>query len=445
MRMYDLIEKKKRGQHLSEDEIRYIISGYLEDTIPDYQMAAFLMAVYFQGMSKEEIFALTDVMVKSGDVISLDHISGIKVDKHSTGGVGDKTSIVLLPLMAASGMKASKMSGRGLGHTGGTIDKLESIPGFNTSLTNKEMTTFVNSIGFAINGQTPNLVPADKKLYALRDVTATVDHLALIASSIMSKKLASGADYILLDVKIGSGAFVKNIEEGIELSKIMIDIGDSFNKQVATVLSNMDEPLGEAVGNSLEIIESVETLKGKGPKSLTNLCLVLNGVLMYLTGLQNTIEEGVIASKRILRSGAPWEKFVQFVKAQNGDVKAITYTSLLDKASKVIPVTSESAGYVGSINAEAIGKAALLAGAGRETKEDKIDPSAGIICKKHVGDSVKEGELVAIIHTNKEETKAIEDLVLSAYHIQSNQASKIPSVFGVVTKEGYIPIEGLEN
>ena len=332
MRVYDLINRKKHGGQLSEEEIKFIVDGYVKGEIPDYQMSAMLMAIYFKGMDLSETTALTKAMVESGETVDLSFIDGIKVDKHSTGGVGDKTSLVLLPLMALSDLKVSKMSGRGLGHTGGTIDKLESIPGFNVNLEKDEMFYIVEKFGFAISGQTLDLVPADKKLYALRDVTATVDNLSLIASSIMSKKIASGADIILLDVKVGSGAFMKNVDDAVQLAETMVSIGKSFGRKVGIVLSNMNEPLGFAVGNSLEVIEAVNTLKNEGPEEFKTLCVFLNAAMLKLAGICDSIEAGLQKTEALLKTDKPFLKFVDFVYAQKGDVSFIKDLSKFEKS-----------------------------------------------------------------------------------------------------------------
>src|SRR6056297_70421 len=323
MRVYDIIERKKHGEKLTEKEIDYVINGYVSNDIPDYQVAALLMAIYFKGMEQEETYNLTNAMVNSGDRVDLSKIKGIKVDKHSTGGVGDKTSLVLLPLMASFDLKVSKMSGRGLGHTGGTIDKLESIEGFNVNLTREKMFDVVNKVGFAIAGQSGNLVPADKQLYALRDVTATVDSIPLIASSIMSKKIAGGSDYILLDVKVGSGAFMEELEEAVKLSKEMVAIGNRFNKKTYAVLTNMDQPLGNKIGNALEVKEAIETLKNEGPEDFSNLCKYLNAVMLKMVGKVESVEEGLEKTSEILGSSTPFDKFKEFVKMQQGDITVV--------------------------------------------------------------------------------------------------------------------------
>src|SRR6056297_964326 len=360
MRVYDIIERKKLGKELTKKEIKYIVDGYVNNKIPDYQVSALLMAIYFQGMSPEETFNLTKAMIESGDTVDLSKIDGIKVDKHSTGGVGDKTSLVVLPLMASFGLKVSKMSGRGLGHTGGTIDKLESIKGFNVNLTREKMVDIVNTVGFAIAGQTGNLVPADKKLYSLRDVTATVDNISLIASSIMSKKIAGGADYILLDVKVGSGAFMEELENAIKLSKEMVEIGNRFNKKTYAVLTNMDQPLGNKIGNALEVKEAVETLKNEGPQDFSNLCKYLNAVMLKMVGKVDSVDEGLEKTSEMLKTNIPFDKFKEFVKMQKGDVEVIEDTKKLPKSKNIIEVKSDKTGFIKSIDAKDIGISAMM-------------------------------------------------------------------------------------
>jgi pyrimidine-nucleoside phosphorylase len=438
MRVYDLITKKKHGEKLSWEEIKFLIDGYVNGSIPDYQISALLMAIYFEGMNMEETIHLTKAMVESGDVVDLSEIKGIKADKHSTGGVGDKTSLVLLPLMASSGLKVSKMSGRGLGHTGGTLDKLESIPGFNIDLSGKEMLSIVNSVGFAIAGQTLNLVPADKMLYALRDVTATVDSLPLIASSIMSKKIASGADYILLDVKIGKGAFMKDLDHAIELASAMVAIGEGFDRKVGIVLTNMEEPLGYAVGNSLEVIEAVHTLTEKGPDDFTELCVFLNAAILKITEKHSTIEEGIETTKALLSSGIPFEKFKEFVNAQKGDASYIEDLSKFESSKYKYEVRSSSSGYIASIDAEKIGLCSLMAGAGRETKEESIDYSAGIILTKKTGDKLEKDDIIGFIYTNKENMEQkLSEFFIEAIEVSNNPVKKQDVIIGLVDKNGF--------
>ncbi len=438
MRVYDLISKKKHGQRLSKEEINYIIEGYVSGDIPDYQISSLLMAIYFKGMDLEETIDLTEAMINSGDVVDLSHIEGIKADKHSTGGVGDKTSLALLPLMASCGLKVSKMSGRGLGHTGGTLDKLESIPGFNINLSKEEMSSVVNSVGFAIAGQTANLVPADKKLYALRDVTATVDNMSLIASSIMSKKIASGADNIILDVKIGSGAFMKDIEHAVRLAETMVSIGSGFNRNVGVVLTNMEEPLGKAVGNSLEVMEAVDTLKGIGPEDFTELCIFLNSVMLKLTGIVSTLEEGREKTREALESGKAFEKFKEFISAQGGNIEYIDNMEKFETSQYSYEITSPADGYIQTIDAEKIGICSLMSGAGRETKESDIDYSAGILLCKKTGSPVKKGELLGTIHTNKDGIEdQTRDMFLAAYKFSHDTVSANEIIIGLVDESGF--------
>lgn len=394
MDILDIIDKKEKGEKLTKEELQYVIDGYLDGTIKDYQMSALLTEIDLLGLSEEETINLTDIMLHSGEILDLgfDNI----VDKHSTGGVGDKTTIVLAPLVVSLGVKVAKMSGRGLGHTGGTIDKLESIKGFKTSMSLDEFKNQVNQIGIALVGQMGNLVPADKKIYALRDVTGTVDSIPLIASSIMSKKLASGASSIVIDLKVGSGALVNNLEEAKELAHLMVKIGKNNNKKTVCVLTNMDEPLGYAVGNSIEVIEAINTLKGDGPKDLTDLVIKL-GSLMVSMGLNISEEEAEKKVKENLYNGKGYEKMLEWVKAQGGDINNIS----LAKHSKEIIAPSD--GYISSINALEIGKLSRKLGAGRLTKDDEIDLTVGIILKHKVGEHVEKGETLATILYNEKE------------------------------------------
>ena len=402
MRMVDVIEKKRNGHVLTDEEIKFVINGYISGDIPEYQVSAFCMAIYFQGMNKQEIASLTNYMLHSGDIIDLSEIKGIKVDKHSTGGVGDKTSLVLGPLVASCGAKLAKMSGRGLGHTGGTLDKMESIPGMTIAIEGDDFIKQVNNIGMAIVGQTGQLVPADKKLYALRDVTGTVESIPLIASSIMSKKLASGSDTILLDVKVGSGAFMKNLDSARELAKTMVEIGDSFNKNTKAMLSDMDQPLGLAVGNSLEVIEAINTLKGNGPKDFVELCMSAAKIMLVQANIAENEEEAEIILNKKIESGEAFEKLKEFVAAQGGDVSYIENQDKFPKAKVILPIQSTKSGYVNKIDALGIGTYAMRLGAGRAVLTDVIDYSAGIILNKKIGDYVNEGEVLCYIHTNKD-------------------------------------------
>ena len=402
MRMVDVIEKKRNGHVLTDEEIKFVINGYISGDIPEYQVSAFCMAIYFQGMNKQEIASLTNYMLHSGDIIDLSEIKGIKVDKHSTGGVGDKTSLVLGPLVASCGAKLAKMSGRGLGHTGGTLDKMESIPGMTIAIEGDDFIKQVNNIGMAIVGQTGQLVPADKKLYALRDVTGTVESIPLIASSIMSKKLASGSDTILLDVKVGSGAFMKNLDSARELAKTMVEIGDSFNKNTKAMLSDMDQPLGLAVGNSLEVIEAINTLKGNGPKDFVELCMSAAKIMLVQANIAENEEEAEIILNKKIESGEAFEKLKEFAAAQGGDVSYIENPDKFPKAKVILPIQSTKSGYVNKIDALGIGTYAMRLGAGRAVLTDVIDYSAGIILNKKIGDYVNEGEVLCYIHTNKD-------------------------------------------
>ena len=369
MRMYDLILKKRQGKPLTKDEIQWMIREYTDGRIPDYQMSALLMAICFQGLDKEETYELTMAMARSGEMLDLSQIQGIKVDKHSTGGVGDKTSLALTPIVASLGIPVAKMSGRGLGHTGGTIDKLESIPGFSTQLEDDAFEEQVNSIGISIMGQTKDLAPADKLLYALRDVTATVDQISLIASSIMSKKLAAGADAILLDVKTGSGAFMKEESDAIQLAKEMVEIGKSAGRKMTAVITNMDEPLGMAVGNILEVKEAIDTLKGNGPDDFVELIETLASHMLILGGAVKDFDEGLMRVRESIQSGKALDKFKQFVAAQGGDTKYIDHPELFEQANIIEEIRSEQDGFVGSIDAQEMGICSLILGGGRETKE----------------------------------------------------------------------------
>lgn len=400
MRMYDIIIKKRNGEALSDEEIAYFIKGDTDGTIPDYQASALLMAIYFQGMTEHETAVLTMEMAHSGDMLDLSAIKGMKADKHSTGGVGDKTSLVLTPLAASIGIPVAKMSGRGLGHTGGTIDKLESFPGFTTGISEEQFINNVNTIGIAIAGQTKNMAPADKKLYALRDVTGTVDSIPLIASSIMSKKLAAGADVIVLDVKTGSGAFMKTEEDSIKLAEEMVKIGNNVGRKTLAVISDMDEPLGYAVGNAIEVKEAIDTLNGHGPADLLELCLTIGSLMAIGTGKAGSTEEARRLLIEKLDDGSALKKFAEFVEAQGGDSAPVFNTDLLPQASIVREVTSPVDGYVSHIESDRVGISAMKLGGGRETKESEIDLSVGILINKKVGDSVKKGEKIATLYAN---------------------------------------------
>ena len=403
MRMYDLIIKKRDGNALSKDEINFMIEGYTKGDIPDYQMSSMMMAIYFQGMDKEETLNLTMAMRDSGEQLDLSAIAGVKVDKHSTGGVGDKTSLALTPMVAACGIPVAKMSGRGLGHTGGTIDKLESFPGFTTEISTETFMKNVNEIGIAIMGQTARLAPADKKLYALRDVTATVDNLSLIASSIMSKKLAAGADAIVLDVKTGSGAFMKKEEDAFGLAKAMVSIGNGAGKKTIGVVTDMDQPLGLAVGNALEVKEAIDTLKGQGPEDFVELCLTLGSYMLIAGGKASTEKEARAMLTEVLDNGKALQKLADFVAAQGGNPDAVFDTSLLPQANIIREVPATEDGYISQIACDEVGICSLILGGGRETKESVIDLSVGLVLTKKKGDYVKKGDPIAIIHANDEQ------------------------------------------
>lgn len=416
MRMYDIIMKKRNGGELSTEEINFFVEGYTKGEIPDYQVSALMMAIYFQKMTKAETHALTMAMAHSGELLDLSAIQGVKVDKHSTGGVGDKTSLALTPMVAACGIPVAKMSGRGLGHTGGTIDKLESFSGFHTDISTEQFIQNVNRIGIAIMGQTADLAPADKKLYALRDVTATVDNLSLIASSIMSKKLAAGADAIVLDVKTGSGAFMKAEADARSLAQEMVDIGTAAGKRMVAVISDMDQPLGRAVGNALEVKEAIATLKGEGPEDFTELCLTLGSQMLVAGGKAAHAEEARAMLEQVIADGSALTKLAQFVEAQGGDSAAVHQPEILPCASIIKPIPSPESGYVQHIACDEIGICSLILGGGRETKESEIDLSVGLVLEKKVGDYVKAGEPLAYLHGNSEEKcQAAEECFLQAY------------------------------
>lgn len=429
MRMYDLILKKKQGGELSTDEIRYMIEGFTEGSIPDYQMSAMTMAICFRGMTPRETVDLTLAMRDSGDVLDLSGIKGVKVDKHSTGGVGDKTSLALTPIIAALGVPVAKMSGRGLGHTGGTIDKLECFDGFTTALSEEQFAGNVNTIGIAIAGQTANLAPADKKLYALRDVTATVDQMSLIASSIMSKKLASGSDAIVLDVKTGNGAFMKKLEDSRALAKEMVSIGTMAGKKTVAVITDMDQPLGRAVGNSLEVREAIDTLRGEGPADFKEVVFALGSQMLMLAGRAANEKEARALMEGVIEDGSALDKFAQFVRAQGGDAAPVYDTSLLPVAGKTLEVTAKESGYVHRILAEDIGIACMTLGGGRETKESAIDLSVGIILEKKNGDAVSDGEVLATIYGNDDaKMQAAYEKIAHAYEIAKEPAAFVPVV-----------------
>jgi len=422
--MVDLIEKKRDGYALTKEEIQFIIEGYTNGEIPDYQMSAFAMAVFFQGMNDEETAELTMAMVHSGETIDLSKIDGIKVDKHSTGGVGDTTTLVLGPLVASVGVPVAKMSGRGLGHTGGTIDKLESVPGFHVEISNEEFIELVNKNKIAVVGQSGNLTPADKKLYALRDVTATVNSIPLIASSIMSKKIAAGADAIVLDVKTGAGAFMKELDDAKALAKAMVEIGNRVGRQTMAIISDMSQPLGYAIGNALEVKEAIDTLKGEGPEDLQELCLVLGSHMVYLAKKASSLEEARHMLERAIEDGSALEAFKRFLAAQGGDASVVDDPSKLPQANYVIELEAKEDGYVAEIVADEIGTAAMLLGAGRATKESTIDLAVGLVLRKKVGDAVKKGESLVTIYSNREQIddvkqKLYENIRLSSERVQA--------------------------
>ncbi|PRR80884.1 pyrimidine-nucleoside phosphorylase [Clostridium vincentii] len=433
MRMYDIILKKRRGEELKTAEINFFVEGYTKGGIQDYQASALLMAIFFQKMNKRETSDLTMAMVRSGDQLNLNKINGVKVDKHSTGGVGDSVSLVLAPMVAACGVPVAKMSGRGLGHTGGTIDKLEAFKGFSVDLSEKQFIKNVNEIGIALAAQTGKLVPADKKLYALRDVTATVDNMSLIASSIMSKKIASGADAIVLDVKVGDGAFMKTFEDAKALAEEMVSIGKNVGRDTVAVISDMDQPLGFAIGNSLEVIEAINTLKGNGPKDLMELVLTLGSNMLILGKKVENEEEGRKLLLQVIKDGSALEKLRSFVKAQGGDVSYIDNTELFPKAKYKIEVKAKKAGVISKIHAEAVGIIAMQLGAGRETQESSIDLCVGIIFNRKRGDKVNKEEILAIVYANNEEkgNLAAENL-LNEIIISNSYEEKIPIIYGVI-------------
>ena len=432
MRMFDIIKKKRDGAELTTEEIKFFIDGVTNGTIPDYQISALCMAIYFRGMTVRETCDLTFAVRDSGDRLDFSEIDGIRVDKHSTGGVGDKTSLVVAPIVASFGVKVAKMSGRGLGHTGGTIDKLEAIEGFKTTLSDADFIKQVNDIGFAIVGQSRQFAPADKKLYALRDVTATVDSMPLIAASIMGKKLAADDDCIVLDVKTGSGSFMKSIEDSKALARLMVDIGKNAGKKIVALITNMDRPLGYAIGNALEVIEAVETLNGRGPEDFTEVCLTLAGYMLSLAG-KGSVEECRQLARQASKDGTALAKLRQTVAAQGGNVALIDNPAKFAKAKYSYAVKSTVRGYICKVDTEAYGLSSLALGAGRNTMEDKIDYSAGIILKRKTGDFVEAGEEIATLYANdKSRFAAAEKLLLSATQIQQKKPKEEPLVYCTV-------------
>lgn len=433
MRMYDLIMKKRNGGTLEKAEIDFMVEEYTKGNIPDYQMSAMMMAIYFVGMNDEETLHLTMAMAHSGDMLDLSAIKGIKVDKHSTGGVGDKTSLALTPMVAACGLTVAKMSGRGLGHTGGTIDKLESFAGFRTDISTEKFIQNVNTIGVSIMGQTANLAPADKKLYALRDVTATVDNMSLIASSIMSKKLAAGSDAIVLDVKTGSGAFMKKKEDAVALAEAMVRIGKMAGRKTIAVITDMDQPLGYAVGNALEVKEAIDTLKGNGPEDFTKLCFTLGSYMLIAGEIAKNREEAYAMLKNAIDSGNAYDKFVEFIGAQGGNVEQVHNPQLLPKATKEVPVFADTEGYVEKIICDEVGICSLILGGGRENKESEIDLSVGLILHKKVGDFVKKDTPIATLYGNSDE-KLIQakGRLLKAYSFTDKKVKKRELIQGII-------------
>lgn len=432
MNVYEIIDKKKRGLELNQTEIEYLINGYVNNEIPDYQISAWLMAVYFQGMTDRELLALTNCMTKSGEIVDLSSIMGVKVDKHSTGGVGDKVTLVVAPIVAACGGKVAKMSGRGLGFTGGTIDKLEAIPGLKTALAEEDFFNMVNEIGLAVMGQSADIAPADKKLYALRDVTATVDSIPLIASSIMSKKLAAGSDKIVLDVTVGSGAFMKHKENAVQLAEKMVAIGNGAGKKTVAILTNMDVPLGKMVGNNLEVVEAIETLKGRGPEDLIAVVVEIASTMLYLAQI-GTKEECMKKVKRVIADGSALEKLKLMVERQGGDGSYIENPDQFEKAIYQHEIIANNSGYIGKMNTEECGKAAVLLGAGREVKDDPIDMTAGIQFNKKTGDAVKQGDIVAIAYSSsKEKLQQGVQKISDIYDIVDKRPQVVPEIIGYI-------------
>ncbi len=423
MRMVDLIEKKRDGHELSTEEINFIISGYTDGTIPDYQVSALTMAIVFQGMSERERADLTMAMVESGDQINLSQIEGIKVDKHSTGGVGDTTTLVLGPLVAAVGVPVAKMSGRGLGHTGGTIDKLESVEGFHVEIDNDEFIQLVNKNKIAVIGQSGNLTPADKKLYALRDVTATVESIPLIASSIMSKKIAAGADAIVLDVKTGAGAFMKTLDDSRELAHAMVRIGNNVGRRTMAVISDMSQPLGFAIGNALEVKEAIDTLKGEGPADLTELCLTLGSHMVYLAERANSLPEARTMLEKAMEDGSALEKLKVFLSSQGGDGSIVDHPEKLPQAKFIVELEAKEDGYVAEIVADEVGTAAMLLGAGRVTKESVIDLAVGLVLRKKIGDHVKKGDSLVTIYSNFENIDEVKQKLYDNIKVTSQKVT----------------------
>ena len=434
MRMVDLIIKKREGHALTREEIAFWIDGYVNGVVPDYQVSAMNMAILFKGMNEEEVINLTDLMEHSGETLDLSSLKGVKVDKHSTGGVGDKTSLVLGPMVAACGATFAKLSGRGLGHTGGTLDKLESIPGLTIQINGDRFINQVNKIGIAIAGQTQSLVPADKKMYALRDVTGTVESIPLIAASVMSKKLAAGTDAILLDVTLGNGAFMKDINQARTLAKLMVKIGNGLKRDTRAVLSNMNEPLGLAVGNALEVKEAIAALHGEGPEDLMELCYITGSIMLEQAHICNNYQEGRKMLEECIKDGSAFNKFLEMVAAQDGDVDYILHPEKFAVAKNIIPIYAQEEGYVKEINALEIGLSSMTLGGGRETLDDVIDMAAGIMLNKKVGDYVKEGEALCYLHSNKNVTliNRVAKNVFNAFTISKEFVEKPKVVLEVI-------------
>jgi len=435
-RAIDVIRKKRDGGELSHDEIEYLVNAYTRGDIPDYQVSAWLMAVVLRGMTRAETAALTDTMLHSGEALDLSSLSAKKVDKHSTGGVGDKTSLVLAPLAAAAGVAVPMISGRGLGHTGGTLDKLEAIPGFNVNLSVSRFRRVLEACGCAMIGQTAEIAPADRKLYALRDVTGTVESPYLICASIMSKKLAEGIDALVLDVKTGSGAFMKKEEDAVFLAELMVETGERMGKQVVALITDMDQPLGCMIGNALEVVEVVEILRGEGPEDLRQLCLELAGWMLHLGGVCDTVAEGKRRSEKLITSGEALAKFRKMVELQEGDPRTIDDPKKLPQARNTMMVSSARQGYVASVQCEQVGTACVILGGGRERKEDSVDPAVGIVLHKKVGDAVSIGEPLATIHYNAEERALrAKQLLEESYEITGAQAGeKRPLIHRVIAQ-----------
>lgn len=436
MRMYDIIAKKRDGGELSDEEIRFFINGYVAGEIPDYQVSALMMAIYFRGMTPRETATLTMSMANSGETVDLSGIDGVKVDKHSTGGVGDKTTLIIAPIVASLGVRVAKMSGRGLGHTGGTVDKLESIPGLQTSIDREKFFAIVRKVGVSVIGQSGNLVPADKKLYALRDVTATVESIPLIASSIMSKKIAAGSDCILLDVKTGSGAFMKTAEDSIRLAQAMVSIGEHVGRHTVALITDMDRPLGSAVGNSLEVIEACETLKGRGPADLTEICTELAANMLFLAN-KGSLEECRSAARAQTENGEAFAKLKEMAAAQDGDAGVLDDYAKFPQARVSYEVKAPSDGYLYAMDTQRCGIASVVLGAGREKKEDSIDYSAGILLRRKIGDKIKKGDLLAEFRSSSaEKCREAERVFLGALSIRGEAPAEVPLIHARVSKDG---------